>query len=563
MSQLSARRKLLKEWVGTEPVIEASEIAEVLETEVLICGAGHAGLCAAVVAGSQGAKTIMIEKNDHVGYFKTYIGAVDSTPAKAVGERGKVNKDEIVDELLHYGTRYTDEVKVYAPDVTRSKYQGANPVDEKLLRVWANESGEAVDFFGKELEEYGYKHTFEYDNGTGYHGIFKIYNVHNKYVAPAFSGPLAHQHSGLYVTEKALQKKALKYGVQILLETPLVKLVKENGAVVGAIARRKDGTYIRINASKGVLITTGGDADDDDAFAKLNPEAAAVTTFKFVQIGDTGDGIKAGVWAGASQDEFPSAMLFDRGTTKPGGKAGPPYRVGVGADAWQTGSQPFMKVDMDGKRFCNETVPYDFILYPVQDRKNGVYCIIMDRRWWKNIKAFHTVGCSRQVPSTSEPNTYEGLTWPVAHFFVGMEMLKGRMKMAWSIEKLAKKLQLPEDVLKATVERYNEFARTGVDEDFGKPAKDLFAIEKPPYFGVTNGAWLLCSMDGLNINEDMQVIDTEGKAIPGLYAAGDCAGGYFANNYYPELIVGAAGGKSLTFARHAVLHMLGVSEKQH
>lgn len=558
MARQQSREEILKEWVGSEPPVDQAEIKEIVETEVLVCGAGHAGLTVALVAGSQGTKTIVLEKNKHVGHFKTYVGAVDSTPAKKVGKLGKIDKEEIVDELLHYGTRYTDEKGIYKPEVTRSKYQGANPVNEKLLRVWTEESGDAIDFLGKELEEYSFKHTFEYDNGTGHHGMFKIFPVHNKLVPPFHTGIFAHQHSGLYITEKYMHKKAVKYGVQFMFETPLVKLVKENGTVVGAIARKKDGSYIRINASKGVLLTTGGYADDDVAFKKLNPEAAAVTTFKFVQDGDTGDGIKAGAWVGADQDAYPSAMLFDRGTVKPGTEAGMPYRTGNGSDVLHSGSQSFMKVDMDGKRFCNESVPYDFILYPLQDRKNGVYNIIWDRDFWKNIKAFHTVGCSRHVPSSSRPKTYEGLGW-LSFVFMIREMLVGRVKMSWSIEGLAKKLKLPAATFENTVSRYNEMAQKGSDEDFGKPQKDLLPVSKPPYFGVTTGAWLLCSMDGLTINEDMQVLDKAGEVIPGLYAAGDCAGGYFANNFYPELIVGVAGGKSLTFARHAILHMMGAT----
>jgi succinate dehydrogenase/fumarate reductase flavoprotein subunit len=64
-------------------------------------------------------------------------------------------------------------------------------------------------------------------------------------------------------------------------------------------------------------------------------------------------------------------------------------------------------------------------------------------------------------------------------------------------------------------------------------------------------------MDGLRINENTQVLDKSGNPIEGLYAAGDVAGGFFANNLYPELVVGVAVGKTMTFARHAILHMTG------
>jgi succinate dehydrogenase/fumarate reductase flavoprotein subunit len=138
-----------------------------------------------------------------------------------------------------------------------------------------------------------------------------------------------------------------------------------------------------------------------------------------------------------------------------------------------------------------------------------------------------------------------------------MFRLKGYIKKARTIEGLAKKLDLPVEEFKSTVERYNQMAKLGEDKDFGKPAKDLLPLEKPPYYGVTNAGWLITTMDGLRINEDIQVLDTKGNPIEGLYAAGDVAGGFFANNLYPELVVGVAVGKTITFARHAILHMTG------
>jgi hypothetical protein len=250
-------------------------------------------------------------------------------------------------------------------------------------------------------------------------------------------------------------------------------------------------------------------------------------------------------------------MLFDRGATKPGGKAGLPFTRGLGPDAFHFASNPFLKVDMDGKRFCNEMVPYDFILMPLQDKKNGVEVVLWDRQYWKNVKAFHNVGCSRTMASKARPRTWEGVTHPVTIGFFLIQALKGNLKMAWSIEGLAKKLKLPVEETKKTVERYNQMANQGKDVDFGKPAKDLLPVSHPPYFGITNGAWVLCTMDGLEINENMQVLDKNGEVIEGLYAAGNDAGGFFANNYYPELIVGVASGKSMTFARHAIRHMTG------
>jgi succinate dehydrogenase/fumarate reductase flavoprotein subunit len=543
-------------WNGTEPEIPQSIISETIETEILICGAGNAGMIAAMAAGRQGVKTLLIEKNKKMGFVKPYMGAIDSKAQQAVGEKARIDKEEIIRELVNYGEKCTRKNPAYSPDYKPSKYIGSNRVDEKLIRLWANESGATFDFLAEELSEYGIKHVAEYDLGDGHHGGFKAYPTQTKFLVPfRKGGPFAIIHAGIYVLERFFVKKIKSLGVKCMFNTPLVKVIKEGNRVVGAIARKKNGEYIRINASKGVLISTGGYVADPELVASLNPEATAISVLHYIQEGTVGDGIQAGIWAGGEKDKYPSAMVFDRGIARPGAKADLPLRKGGSFDSFFFGSQPFMKVNMDGKRFCNESVPYDVILNPLQNQKNGVACMIWDKNYWKHVQRFRTIGCSRMVPSTSKPKTREGMGHFMNFGMLTMMRLKGYIKKARSIEGLARKLKLPVEAVKSTVERYNQMAREGEDKDFGKQAKDLLALEKAPYYGVTYGGWLLTTMDGLRINENTQVLDKKGNAIEGLYAAGDVAGGFFANNFYPELVVGVAVGKTMTFARHAILHM--------
>lgn len=545
-------------WSDPEPEIPQTAISETIETEVLICGAGNAGLMAAISAAKLGAKTLVIEKNRRIGFIKPYMGAVDTKAQKAVGEKARIDKEEIIQELVNYGSKCTENNPVYRPDYKPSKFAGSNKVDEKLIRLWAEESGAAFDFLAGELSEYGIRHVAEYDIAEGHHGGFNAYPTHTKlHVPPMKGGPFAVIHAGIYVLERFFEKKTRSLGAKIMFNTAMVKLVKEGSRVVGVIARKKDGSYIRINASMGVLLSTGGYAAREDMVAKVNPEATAISCLRFVQPGNFGDGIRAGLWAGAAKDEYPSAMVFDRGITKPGGRSDLPIRPGGSFDSFFFGSQPFMKVNMDGKRYCNESVPYDVILNPLQNERNGVACMIWDSNYWNHVKKFNTIGCSRMVPSKSRPRTYEGMGRFMNFGMLMMMRMKGYIKKARTIEGLAKKLNLPAGEFKLTLERYNQMAKLGEDYDFGKASKDMLALNKPPYYGVTYGGWLLTTMDGLRINENIQVVDRNGAAIEGLYAAGDVAGGFFANNFYPELVVGVAVGKSMTFARHAVLHMTG------
>jgi succinate dehydrogenase/fumarate reductase flavoprotein subunit len=558
MKETTQSVKTISPWNDPEPEIPQSAVSETINTDVLICGAGNAGMMAAMVAARQGARTLVIEKNKKVGFIKPYMGAIDTRAQKAVGERARIDKEEIIRELVNYGTKCTEQNPVYSPDYRPSRYTGSNKVDEKLIRLWADESGAAFDFLADELSEYGIRHVSEYDIADGHHGGFKAYPTHTKLLVPFLKGgPFAVIHAGIYVLERFFEKKTRSLGARYMFNTALVKVVKEGDRVAGAIARKKDGSYVRINASKGVLLCTGGYAAREELVAEVNPEATAISCLRYVQQGNVGDGIKAGLWAGGEKDKYPSAMVFDRGITRPGGKSDLPIRIGGSFDSFFFGSQPFMKVNMDGKRFCNESVPYDVILNPLQNEKNGVACMIWDANYWKHVRSFHTIGCSRMVRSKSKPVTYEGMGRFMNAGMLMMMRFKGYIMKARTIEGLAKKLRLPVEEFKSTVERYNQMAKLGEDKDFGKQAKDLLALEKPPYYGVTYAGWLLTTMDGLRINENIQVTDKNGAAIEGLYAAGDVAGGFFANNFYPELVVGVAVGKSMTFARHAVLHMTG------
>ena len=107
---------------------------------------------------------------------------------------------------------------------------------------------------------------------------------------------------------------------------------------------------------------------------------------------------------------------------------------------------------------------------------------------------------------------------------------------------------------------YNELVDAGVDDEFGKSAYRLSAIRTAPFFGSWYGASLLTTCDGLRINENAQVLAADTlKPIEGLYAAGDCSGSFFANNY-PELFPGVAVGRSMTEALKAVSVIAGEPE---
>jgi fumarate reductase flavoprotein subunit len=115
-----------------------------------------------------------------------------------------------------------------------------------------------------------------------------------------------------------------------------------------------------------------------------------------------------------------------------------------------------------------------------------------------------------------------------------------------TLENLAGKMKVPKETFLATVKRYNEWVKKGVDEDFGKDPEKLTAIVQPPFGAAKTGTGLLVTLDGLRINTDLQVLDTDGQPIAGLYAAGNASGDFFANDY-PITCIGSSHGRAITF----------------
>ena len=167
-----------------------------------------------------------------------------------------------------------------------------------------------------------------------------------------------------------------------------------------------------------------------------------------------------------------------------------------------------------------------------------------------DVVRFHTIGFSeltRYIPGMMEGQLeqYEG---------------EGLIMKADTIEELADKMGFTgadKDNFVATVARYNELYDKQNDEDFGKPASRLSAIRTAPFYGCWLGASLLCTEQGIAINDKGQALDNDNKPMPGLYVTGDMSGSFFANNY-PCLMAGTACGRTLTFAIKSIKQMAGL-----
>ncbi|HBT95047.1 MAG TPA: FAD-binding dehydrogenase [Coriobacteriia bacterium] len=524
------------DWLGENVIIEESRITETRTTEVLIIGAGNGGMSAAATAATLGIDFVVCEKGTTVQSTRGWVGGINTKWHKEANI--EIDEGKVLNELTRYAS---------------------GRCDQSVWRTWIRESAATIEFLHEALTPYGltlYLDTEGYDHATGGTDFF-VPPIQHMWYDPNVKAPLcvAGPVSPLQ-RNNALELFINDKGYTIDYGHKLVQLIREDGGRVQGAVFETEAGYVKIQAEKGILLATGGYAANPAMVQALNFTTPSCVTMGCMMPNCTGDGIKAALHIGATKDEQSAAMIFDRGSVAPGVDCGyidsggelafPVY--GEAGDGLIMGSQPFMKVNRLGKRFFNESAPYDWCTFAASKQPGGVWCSVFDAKAPEDVQRFSVVGCAKS-------GTLKLQMGPIEEVFKDV-MEQGVLISANTLEELAEKLGLPVDDFIAEVERYNTFFDAQKDEDFGKEAYRLSALRTPPFYGFWNGGQFLTTLDGLCINSDMQVLDDTHTVIDGLYAAGDCSGSLYAGNY-PEYLVGNASGRTLTFARHAVLHMTG------
>ena len=527
------------DWLGKEPDIDEAAITETVDTDILIVGAGNGGMFAAAYAAANGLNFRIIEQNAAVQDTRHWYGAIDSAAAKAAGAPA-TDKAKLLSEISRYAS---------------------GKCDQRVVRTWINESAAMHDFMRSILEDkFGWECEFTSGDEAEWPAENAEHNTDYLYPVQEHNYRASESASGLQRNE-ALQQYIEELGYGIDFKTSLAKIEKDSsGRITGIIAQStEDDHFIRYNANKGVLLACGGFPGNPYMMEQLDPLGTSVTTACSYSPADKGYGIRAAVWAGANFDKEAAPMLFDRGIVAPGvdggyvasdsafgGKAFPgPIRQ------YNPGTQPFLKVNRNGERFANESSPYNDIVYAAAHQPGRVYAQICDANVLEDAKRFHTIGCSAQTRAGGE-KYFQGK--------VDEAVAAGTLFVCDTIEELADKLGFTgeaKDTFLATVDRYNELYDKQNDEDFGKPAYRLSAIRTAPFYGCWLGASLLCTEQGIAINDKGQALDNDNKPMPGLYVTGDMSGSFFANNY-PCLMAGVAMGRTLTYAIKAIKQMGGL-----
>lgn len=493
--------------------LENIKTTKIVNTEVLVVGGGNAGMMAAAAAKENGAQVILVEKEKTINLMRVGIASVDSNAQKRAGT--VIKKQELIESLAAFAQ---------------------HNVDERLLKTWADNSGESVNWLEDNiLKPNGAHFRSEPDSmvtGKAYQGF------------PTENDPTKDDRTFVSYGDWFVKYQE-EHGIDMRYQTSLVKLVKNNDVVTGAIVKdlvRNE--FYQIAATKGVVIATGGYSANKELLSEWDPLALKKNVYNDSPRSN-GAGITAAINIGAIKDEEPSESIFDRGLVPVGEKTESMYYQTANYDNWLwIGSYPFLKVNLLGERFSNESVPYQFIVNAASKEPGYLYAMIWDKNYVNYLEKMHMLGCARfGFPGyMSDKDAFKEDT--------EIYIKKGLIAKANTVEELAEKLHLPIKSLKQSVDRNNESKIANNDPEFGKEAYRITSIDTAPFYGCILGGRILCTLDGLRVNTRMEVLDERHQPIKHLYASGNDSGGFFWGSYN-DRVPGLASSHAQTFGRIA------------
>lgn len=530
--------------VFDQPESVASQVKETKDYDVVVVGGGNSGVVGALELAQLGAKVLLVEQTTACTKYAGDIDALDSQIQKDQGI--DIDKEWVIKDLVRYG-------------------QGK--VDENLIRQWAYNAGAFIDWYQENMQKKGLDVMVD--------TVCKKFSPEGIWYSPAsvhtaYQPPLKETANsmGSEIAIPAMLELYEEAGGEVMYKTTAVELVQdESGKVTGVIVEQ-DGAYLQLNTSKAVMLATGGFGGNKDMMDEMGVLSHKFCSCHIGAENSHGDGIRMAVWAGADRDYAceGTCNIFDRGCITgddENGDIGLDGQGGANPKLWWPGSQPFLRLNALGKRYCNEDGPYDIAFNQACMQPGHYWWQVFDASSWEDVVSFGTTICSRVVAEEGAKNCLLlGQYYPCTNaeewqsVFIDPNVENGVLIKADTIEELVDQMGLPKEAALASIKRYNELADKGVDEDFHKAPFRLTAVDEGPFYACKLAGWLLSTMSGVRVDYTYTPLTPEGDRIEGLKCVGLDHGGFF-NGMYAQYYGGLNMSHNVVSSWLAAMDLMG------
>lgn len=481
-----------------------------VEYDLVVVGGGASGKSAALIAARAGKNVVVIEKMLETGGLSVFAEGTAAFESSVQKELGTPRLSK-----YHFPTKQEGLDKIMGYSHQRANYE--------VARAFVENSAETIDIYR--------------DLGV----VYKTCDI------AAEDDPnevwTFHLPEGLGAhCQEVLLDAIQKLEVDIFTETPAKELIIEDGRVVGVVAE-SDGEPLRIGG-KAVILATGGMGSSPDRIFKYSWFAPAAYNMNVLTpLQNVGDGLDLALSAGADPNTITTCPLLAAGGRD----------MTMDSQVGGAGANPGVWINKTGHRFAAESVAENLgdIGTYYGKQPGGIVWSILSQ-----------ADVDRLVSEGSEIAIGEFVVYhkPMTGLLPELEahLESGLVKKADTFEELAEQMGVPTDAFVETMAAYNEACERGVDEAYFKKPQYLRALVEPPFYGIPLATGTMGSAGGIKVNGDMQVITSDGDAIPGLYAVGLDATGLYGDSYNME-IPGCANGFAHTSgriaARHAIANM--------
>ena len=431
-------------------------------------GSGFAGLTAAITARSQGASVLLLEGSSELG------GSSRLSGGKMMGACTRLQRAAGIAD---------DPEDMYRFYMALNQFR----LEPAVVRTLCEQSGPTIDW----LQDIG----VEFDSRVMTAGEERIARMH------------ITTGEGFAVTQ-TLIREAKRIGVEIAMGMQVNRLLVEDGVVVGVGV---GADTLRVSS---VVIATGGFAANRDLVSRYLPKVAADDWSWYIGAGtSTGSAFGLGAQVDAQiagQGRCTRLITPNFGNVLEGG-----YLPG-----W------LVLVNGEGRRFYDETSSYSVTQGIVESQPGPVYAIFDHAA--KEMSLPDTVEATKKVSVGKR----DGRAQKWVKSMLDEMVEHGRVIKADSLADLANLIGLPVARLLATVEEYNLDVGLGVDSHFSKRTDVLRPIAAPPFYATEmRMSHVALTSVGLRIDAQARVLSDLGSAVPGLFAAGECAGGVMGDVY--------------------------------